>query len=175
MRVRSISIAIGVIFMISLFGLLGAEEAKKVEHQYIGAKKCSMCHKKDGIAESWEATAHATAWDKLTPEQQKDEALKPFYTTGTDEKGNLLTGIQCEACHGPGSNYKKKSIMEDKEQAIANGLIIPDEKTCMTCHNEKAPTEALAATAKDFNYEKMKAKGVHAAAKKEEAAAEKKK
>jgi hypothetical protein len=167
MRVKLLAVIIGCVFLASLFGMIGAEEtkkeeAKKVEHQYIGAKKCSMCHKKDGIKESWEATAHATAWDKLTPEQQKDKAILPFYTTGTDAKGDLLTGVQCEACHGPGSDYKKKSIMEDRELAIANGLLMPDEKTCLKCHNEKAPTEALAASAKDFNYEKMKVKGIHA-------------
>ena len=52
-------------------------------------------------------------------------------------------------------------IMEDREQAIANGLLIPDEKTCLKCHNADAP-EALAASAKDFNFEKMRATGVHA-------------
>ena len=138
-----------------------AEKKAKAGYEYIGAKKCSMCHKKDGIKESWMATKHATAWDDLTPEQQKDEALKPFYTTGTTAKGDLLTGVQCEACHGPGSGYKKKSIMQDHEKAVANGLMIPDEKTCLKCHNEKAPTKALAASAKDFNLEKLKAKGVH--------------
>jgi hypothetical protein len=160
--------------VISLAGILGAEEAKKTEHQYVGTKKCTMCHKKDGIAESWEATAHATAWDKLSAEEQKNEAILPFYTTGTDAKGTLLTGVQCEACHGPGSDYKKKSIMQDRETAVANGLLIPDEKTCLKCHNEKAPTKALAASAKDFSYEKMKAKGVHSAAKQPEEAEKKK-
>jgi len=89
-----------------------AAKTEKASYDYIGAKKCSMCHKKDGIKESWMATKHATAWDDLTPEQQKDDALKPFYTTGTSAKGDLLTGVQCEACHGPGSGYKKKAIMQ---------------------------------------------------------------
>ena len=140
----------------------GAEtkEVKEVKHDYVGVKKCKICHKKDGTFESWEATAHAMAWDSLSAEDQKNEALLPFYTTGTTAKGELLTGVQCEACHGPGSDYKSKKVMEDKELAIENGLVIPDEKTCMKCHNEKAPA-ALAATAKDFDYEKMKVKGVH--------------
>ena len=158
MRVRFLAIAVCFVMVASLVSLAGAEEAK---HEFIGAKKCSMCHKKSGLAESWEATAHATAWDKLTPEQQKDKAILPFYTTGTDAKGELLTGVQCEACHGAGSGYKSKTIMEDKEAAIAAGLLIPDAKTCAKCHNENAPTEALKATAKDFDYEKMWAKGGH--------------
>ena len=31
-------------------------------------------------------------------------------------------------------------IMKDKALAIQNGLVIPEEKTCKTCHNEKSPT-----------------------------------
>jgi len=162
MRVRVLGVLICFVLIAGLFSLAGAEEAKKATHEYIGAKKCIMCHKKDGVGESWEATKHATAWDNLSEEDKKNEALKPFYTTGTDAKGELLTGIQCEACHGPGSDYKSKSIMEDKEKAIANGLVIPTAETCMKCHNEKAPSAALAATAKGFDFEKMKAKGVHA-------------
>ena len=164
MRVRVLGILIGFVLMALFLGLTGAEEAKKARHDYIGVKKCVICHKKDGIAASWEATKHATAWDNLSEEDKKNEALKPFYTTGIDAKGELLTGIQCEACHGPGSDYKTNSIMKDREKAIANGLLIPDEKTCLKCHNDKAPTAALAATAKDFDYEKLKLIGSHAAA-----------
>jgi len=168
MRVRVLGVLICFVLIASLFSLAGAEEAKKATHDYIGAKKCMMCHKKDGIAESWQATKHATAWDKLSAEDQKNEALKPFYTTGADAKGELLTGIQCEACHGAGSDYKTSAIMKDKEQAIANGLVVPDAKTCLKCHNDKAPTAALVASAKDFDFAKMKVKGAHAPAVKEE-------
>ena len=162
MRVRLFSVLIGCLFILSVFSLTVAGDKKEAKHEYIGAKKCKMCHKKDGIFDSWMKTKHATAWDGLTDEQKKDEALKPFYTTGINKKGELLTGVQCEACHGPGSDFKKKSIMQDREKAIANGLIIPDEKTCLKCHNADAPTKTLAATAKDFSFKKMKVTGVHA-------------
>lgn len=165
MRIRYISIIFTLLFVGSMFCLTAAEEVK---HEFVGVKSCKMCHKKDGIFDSWAATKHAMAWDSLSAENQKKEELKPFYTTGTTAKGELLTGVQCEACHGAGGDYKKKSIMEDQEKAIAAGLVIPDEALCKKCHNEKAPTAALKATAKDFNFEKMKAKGVHAAAAEEE-------
>lgn len=164
MQSRLFSTFLGIFLAIFLVVAVSASEAEKTAkagYEYIGAKKCSMCHKKDGIKESWMASKHATAWDDLTPEQQKDDALKPYYTTGTTAKCELLTGVQCESCHGPGSAYKKKAIMKDQEKAIANGLLLPDEKTCLKCHHDKAPTKALAASAKDFSYEKMKAKGVH--------------
>jgi len=38
----------------------------------------------------------------------------------------------------------------------------------LKCHNDKAPTKALAASAKDFSLEKLKVKGVHTKAVKAE-------
>jgi hypothetical protein len=150
------------IFLMILFvtPMMAEEEEEKAKHEYIGAKKCKICHKKDGVFESWSATPHATAWDKLTDEQKASDEFKKYYTTGTDAKGEVLEGVQCEACHGPGSDYKKKSIMEDRKLSIENGLIIPTEETCKGCHNEKA-TAALAKTAKDFDMSKMIEKGIH--------------
>jgi len=155
-----VSILTAALLLLAVVVMAGEETAKKAEHDYIGAKKCKLCHKKDGTYTSWEKTAHAFAYDSLSAEDQKNKDLLKYYTTGTTAKGTLLTGVQCEACHGPGSDYKKKSIMEDREKAIANGLLIPDENTCKSCHNEKAP-KALAAIVKDFDFEKMKAKGIH--------------
>jgi hypothetical protein len=48
-------------------------------------------------------------------------------------------GVSCESCHGPGKDYMKKSVMEDKDAAIEAGLVIPDEQTCKKCHNEESP------------------------------------
>lgn len=137
-----------------------ADETEKADHAFVGAKKCKVCHKKSGIFESWEASSHATGWDNLTDEEKADENLKQYYTTGTDAKGELLTGVQCEACHGPGSDYKKKKIMEDHEASLAAGLVVPTTETCLSCHNEKAPAK-LAAVGKDFDFEKAKVTGVH--------------
>jgi len=182
--IRRILIGLFAVILVALFIAPGlAEEvkqakevkdAKAVKHEFIGASKCKMCHKKDGVYESWLATPHATVWDKLTDEQKAKESYKKFYTTGTDAKGELLTGVQCEACHGAGGDYKKKSIMEDRELAIANGLIIPTEETCKKCHNAKA-TPALAKTVEGFDMKKLMATGVHAMPVKEEAKAEEKK
>jgi mono/diheme cytochrome c family protein len=173
MNVRLLQVILTVALALVFVGTGLAQEAAKdtavtkVTHTYVGVKQCKICHKKDGIFDSWSATKHATVWDSLSADNQKNEAYKPFYTTGMADSV-LLTGVQCEACHGPGSDYKKKSIMENKEAAIAAGLVIPDAKVCAKCHNEKAPGK-LAATAKDFDFAKMKEKGVHAKAVKAEA------
>lgn len=168
MRIRALASLLALLMVGALVFQVAAEEGKKADaeksqYNYIGEKKCGLkpCHGKDGIAESWMQTKHATVYDSLTEEQKKDKALMPFYTTGTDKKGNLLTNVQCEACHGPGSGYKSIKVMKDLEMAKEAGLIIPDEETCKRCHNAKAPTKALQASAKDWDFAKMKAKGLH--------------
>jgi hypothetical protein len=45
-------------------------------------------------------------------------------------------GVGCEACHGPGSEYMKSEIMEDREQFLKHGGIIPDEARCKECHGD---------------------------------------
>ncbi|MDD5425557.1 MAG: multiheme c-type cytochrome [candidate division Zixibacteria bacterium] len=143
-----------------------AKEEKKVKYSYVGEAKCKICHKKDNTHPTWAETKHAKAWESLKPEDQKKEECTACHSTGKDADGVLLTGVQCEVCHGPGSEYRKKSIMENRELAIANGLLIPDEKTCLKCHNEKVPEEFR--SKEPFDYAKMKTKGVHAIAAKEE-------
>jgi hypothetical protein len=160
---RMIAVMTGLIFLVSMTYLALAQEGKEaakeeVKHEYVGVKVCKLCHTKDGIYPSWEKTKHATAYDSLTEAQKKEKGIDAYYTTGKLPDGTLLTNIQCEACHGPGSDYKMISIMKDKEKAMANGLNLPTAETCQKCHNENAPTEALKATVKGFDFEKMKAK-----------------
>ena len=45
-----------------------------------------------------------------------------------------LANVGCEMCHGPGSEYKRKSVMRDREQALAAGLVIPTRDFCAKCH-----------------------------------------
>ncbi len=102
---------------------------------YIGVDKCKLCHKIQ--FDSWAKTKHARAFDSLKPEDRaKKECIECHTTAGKAE----LPGVQCEACHGPGSDYKAISVMKDKAKAIAAGLKIPTEKDCVMCHNKKSPT-----------------------------------
>jgi hypothetical protein len=109
---------------------------------------------------TWQDSAHAQAYAALaTPEalafgaergienpQQSGECLRCHQTAyGVDaalitEHFDPTLGVQCESCHGPGSNYSPRATMRDREAAIAAGLVIPDEATCRGCHNEESPT-----------------------------------
>jgi hypothetical protein len=42
--------------------------------------------------------------------------------------------LDCESCHGPGSEYKRMSVMQDPEKSRAAGLVIPDRAFCSQCH-----------------------------------------
>ncbi len=80
----------------------------------IGASKCKMCHKLQYT--SWSATAHAGR----TPP------------------------LDCESCHGAGSEYKAISVMKDPQKAKAAGLVIPGREFCGICHQGKVSDEMLA-------------------------------
>jgi hypothetical protein len=132
--------------------------------QYIGAESCAkVCHKTSKQGEQlriWQESSHAKAWQTLAGEKalaiakkkgiadpQKSDQCVKCHTTAHGVAAELLDakfsheeGVGCEACHGAGSLYKKRSVMKDREQAIAAGLMIPTEATCKTCHNEESPT-----------------------------------
>ncbi len=84
----------------------------------------------------------------LTGHGEAAEAFGPKYTP--DE------GVGCEACHGPGSLYKKRKVMKDQAASLKVGLKIPDEKVCKECHNEESPKY------EGFDFEEMVKKIAHA-------------
>lgn len=171
----AIPLAVAVLFLLGL-GLTDmgqADDAKKDEKvfEYAGHKACKMCHKgeKNGnIWETWEASAHAKSFERLEGKDQTNPACLKCHTTGYGKPGGYdpkaetaadLAGVGCEACHGPGSVYKKLSIMKDKEASLANGLIEPDADSCKPCHAGEVP-EGHKALPK-FDYATMKPKIEH--------------
>ena len=132
-------------------------------HKYVGDAKCKMCHNSPAKGEQykkWSESAHAKAFATLaTPEalevgkklgvekpQESEKCLVCHVTAygapaeAKDASFSNADGVQCETCHGPGSDYKDMKIMKDHAAAVAAGLTVPDEKLCVTCHNEKSPT-----------------------------------
>lgn len=101
---------------------------------YIGAEKCKMCHKIQ--YESWAATKHAKATEnaKASTQWKFDAACLTCHATN---KSETMAGVQCEACHGAGSDYKSIQVMKDRAKAVAAGMIIPTQETCNGCHDGK--------------------------------------
>ena len=145
------------IFVVAVFSAVQAED-----HAFVGVKKCKTCHKKDGTFPTWETTAHATAFDNLPDDKKADPVCLSCHATGVTAKDVLLEGVQCEACHGAGADYKKKKVMEDHDASVAAGLIVVDEKTCAKCHTagEKFPADHKELA--KLEYAKALEKGAHA-------------
>jgi len=124
------------------FETLKSEEAAKIAAEKeltVPAYEASECLK-----------CHVTGWNDGGYEIKDAE----FYAQ-VNEKGKptkevkRMAGLQavgCESCHGAGSEYKKVH-KKDYETSLTLGLVTPDEKVCVTCHNEESPTY------KEFNYE----------------------
>ena len=121
---------------------------------YIGAEKCKMCHRVE--YDSWLTTKHAKATDdaKAATNMKFETACLTCHATNKDE---AMAGVQCEACHGPGSDYKGLSIMKDLEKAKAAGLVIPTQDTCNRCHDGKDHHKKMTFT-KDVHAHKVAAK-----------------
>jgi len=165
-RTLSIVGALGLAFAVSgiLAGPGAAQEAKGPK--FNGHKKCKACHMK--IFKSWEATKHAKAMENLKPGVAKeakekakldpakdyttDEACLKCHATGVgrggfDPKGSgadqaKFGAVGCEACHGPGAEYAiaMKDDKYKKADLLAKGLVTPEEKVCVSCHNQESPT-----------------------------------
>lgn len=150
--------------------------------QYVGAKKCMICHKSEKRGDQWGTWSngpHAKAYETLKTDYAKEVAqemgiadpikaeqcLKCHVTAFGAPPAKLADsfskeeGVGCEVCHGPGSIYKSMRIMK----ALADGTQNPkevafmkgSEENCLECHNEESPTY------KPFNYEEKWAEISH--------------
>jgi len=179
---RSIWIMVALGFVLAA----GVAHAAGTEPQYVGARKCKTCHKKELIGDqygAWEKAKHAQAFETLKGEKALEVAKAKGLTAAPHEAGECLKchttaygedaskfakkplaakdGVQCESCHGPGSLYKKKKTMADHDKSVAAGMWDPgkDEKICLGCHNDESPTWD---PAKGFDFEKRKEEIAHA-------------
>lgn len=166
--VRGVSLFVICVLALGAYGVWTLAQAQEApaEAKYIGAAKCKMCHMKGDMYKSWEESKHAKAWEALLPEEQTKEECVKCHVTGFgqatgykvgDEATKNLTGVQCEACHGPGSEHaaaaaKKSSdeaAFEKSKQAMKDH--ITKTPVCIGCHNPHKNFKAEA--------EKMRAGG----------------
>ena len=129
--------------------------------EYVGANKCKTCHKaeKNGAQfEKWSKGKHSKAYEALKSDSAKkkaevagvkdpltDEKCLSCHTTASSAKNKAASykveeGVSCEACHGPGSMYKKSSIMKERKKSVDAGMVDKiDEKVCANCHKKDTP------------------------------------
>jgi hypothetical protein len=167
--------------LVACYGSARAGEAKKAEankHVFVGVANCKMCHQDAETGDQfnqWKKTKHAEALKTLSGKEAKeigaklgvanpakdDKCLK-CHVTGFDApkemKGKTwkeTDSVGCESCHGAGKDYAKEDIMKNKAASIERGLVLPDEKVCVKCHNKESPTF------KEFNFAEMAKKIAH--------------
>ncbi len=139
--------AVGILFLLGGASAVASNEASiaavplamttvaDTEHEFVGSKKCKMCHK--DLYESWKETTHAKGFDILKPGERKeakekfkldpakdyttDESCLACHVTGFGKEGGYavpdaadekavkkmakLAGAGCECCHGAGKDF----------------------------------------------------------------------
>lgn len=155
------------IILVGFIFLNAGTNKPQADFKYVGVNTCvGACHKSEAQGKQfdiWKETKHSKAFLSLQTAKADSIAKEKGFTTAAAETPQCVKchvlgkeiveseltetfdktqGVQCESCHGPGSEYKKLSIMKDKEKAKENGLIIHDEKAafCTHCHNSESPT-----------------------------------
>ncbi len=170
------------LMVLTLMMMASANLAQQKTFKYTGSKACMPCHltPKSGAAfKIWQESKHSKAFATLaTPaalEVAKKKGIADPQKTGACLKCHITThgvpatklapafkadeGVGCEVCHGPGSEYKTMATMKAIDAGTMKGesvgLIHPDEKTCVKCHNAESPTF------KGFNFAEFSAKIAH--------------
>ncbi|RMG00828.1 MAG: hypothetical protein D6741_06155, partial [Planctomycetota bacterium] len=134
---------------------------------FVGVKVCMECHDGRQIAgqcSTWMLSKHAQAYAVLSKPESLEIAKRSgivepptespvclgCHATGADAEPwerdptfSILDGVQCEKCHGPGSEYIDPEIMMDRERAVAAGLVLGSREYCHNCHAPKGSHEAV--------------------------------
>ena len=134
---------------------------------YVGVRACAKCHAGKAAGHQvglWRASAHSGAYACLwspqskkiaelsgIPEEPQESAMcLGCHATGSrveawekEDEFLLEDGVQCETCHGPGSEYANNEVMMDREKAMMAGLRMPRPRDCMMCHNVKGSHVAV--------------------------------
>lgn len=148
------------------FGLAGAQPPVETELTYLGVKACKMCHNKADEGQQytvWKSMAHSRAYEALKSEaalaiaKERNLPDAPSVTadcvkchvTGYDPARKvtprpltLVDSVQCESCHGAGSEHmaygKFLRMNKGKETDLPVGIVKPDVNTCVQCHNSES-------------------------------------
>ena len=141
--------------------LLAGNSQKSQDHIYVGEKVCRTCHHLQGNRDQynpWRMSKHAEAYTALFKPEAKQIAelsgidIEPHtspiclgcHTTAYNADGwerdnsfHFEDGVQCELCHGPGSDYIAAETMRNREKSVKAGLKYPEKRDCLVCHKEK--------------------------------------
>ncbi len=108
------------------------EQAALATVKYLGAETCRRCHAAE--YDHWKTTPHAGAFATLSSDHgmERTPECTGCHVTGWEQTGGYvagnnkpdLTNVQCEACHGPGTEHVR-----------TGGSTPMAEATCTGCHS----------------------------------------
>jgi YVTN family beta-propeller protein len=134
---------------------------------FVGTRVCAACHEgrqRGDQVSRWLLSKHSKAYSVLARPESKQIAelsgipLEPqrstmclgCHSTGTfaeasekDETFFAEEGVQCEMCHGPGSEHVDAQIAMNEAAARQAALSRPTKRDCMGCHKEKGSHTAV--------------------------------
>lgn len=134
---------------------------------YVGARACGACHTGAGMGHQysrWLTSKHARAYAVLSNPESVEIArlsgvrMDPWkspvclgcHATAAfaeewekDDGFRVEDGVQCETCHGPGSEYMDEAVMRDRAAAMKAGLRMPTAAACQVCHLAKRSHEQV--------------------------------
>lgn len=105
-------------------------------NRYLGVANCQSCHAEE--FEVYMGTRHANAYATLSAEfVHRDTNCVGCHVTGYGDKGGFsgmrsrgalvdLVDVQCEACHGPGSEHNRDGSYRTRAA-----------EACIQCHTER--------------------------------------
>jgi YVTN family beta-propeller protein len=159
---------LGTAALVALVALPAGLRAQAVKQPvYVGSRACARCHEGKAAGNQyshWLTTAHSKAWASLaTPEAKAmarlsgipDEPEKApvclgCHATAADAEKwerdagfRIEDGVQCEKCHGPGSEYMDEKVMRDPEASHRAGLRKFTKRDCAVCHYAKGSHVAV--------------------------------
>ncbi len=108
---------------------------------YIGQKKCRICHFRQFL--KWKKSKHAKTWETLEAKDKTRPECIVCHVTGykepsgyvSEEKTPHLTGVHCEACHGPGSAHAEAAKDAPKVWKGDKKMNKVPLNSCVACHN----------------------------------------
>ena len=136
--------------------------------EFVSQATCKLCHNRAEQGKQWQiwnGSPHRRAFETLLSEESKAiakrlglaaqpqeaaECLRCHVTSydmdtkATDKALFIEDGIQCESCHGPGSNHvvdgRRYWMEKDPAANTAAHIVRPDQRACVQCHRRQSPT-----------------------------------